>query len=557
MEKLRAVLVSFKNGEARSPVPTVVLVFRDITELDPYRPLYQGRPKPMGALFLQGHDGNFVALSAGWNLDARPFIYHEYLHDFMRSNFLPQPLWYEEGLAEFYSTFRADEREATVGLPVENHIRRMREGFLIPLDRLFAIDRDSPEYNERERESTFYAESWAVVHYLMRGNRDRTPQLGRYLVALQQGRPRDEAFRESFQTDSTSLLAEVRKYMAGGRFLYSVTKFSDLKIPRETRTERIDPAEALVRMGELLGRSAQERRSDAEAYFREALAEKADCGDALAGIGEIRMWEDKDEEAVESLRKAVETGSAGFRAWFNYGRALLRRLEKSPILVGALTPEFRRAVEDARRAFRKCLELEPGFAEARGALGSSYLVEDAEHAGEGIAALEEAVRLLPSRNDLALNLAMLYERRNDGARSEEIRRRVLGPNYREAASRQLRPPLQEGLDHVNALLKEGRDDEAVALFEEILAKAPEDLRQAYGDELAKLRRGAARNRAVRQFNDAVELARKGDYEGALAGFRKVALAAEDREVAKAAREQAERLGELVKKRPRRPGGKTD
>jgi hypothetical protein len=99
MEKLRAVLASFKNGEARSPVPTVVLVFRDITQLDPYRPLYKGRPKPMGALFLQGHDGNFVALSAGWNLDARPFIYHEYLHDFMRSNFLPQPLWYEEGLA--------------------------------------------------------------------------------------------------------------------------------------------------------------------------------------------------------------------------------------------------------------------------------------------------------------------------------------------------------------------------------------------------------------------------------------------------------------------------
>lgn len=155
MEKLRAVLASFKNGEARSPVPTVVLVFRDITQLDPYRPLYKGKPKPMGALFLQGHGGNFVALSAGWNLDARPFIYHEYLHDFMRSNFLPQPLWYEEGLAEFYSTFRADATEATVGLPVEGHIRRMREGFLIPLERLFAIDRESPEYNEREREGTF------------------------------------------------------------------------------------------------------------------------------------------------------------------------------------------------------------------------------------------------------------------------------------------------------------------------------------------------------------------------------------------------------------------
>lgn len=411
MEKLRAVLASFKNGEARSPVPTVVLVFRDITQLDPYRPLYKGKPKPMGALFLQGHDGNFVALSAGWNLDARPFIYHEYLHDFMRSNFLPQPLWYEEGLAEFYSTFRADATEATVGLPVEGHIRRMREGFLIPLERLFAIDRESPEYNEREREGTFYAESWAVVHYLMRGSRDRTAQLGRFLVALQQGRPREEAFRESFQTDYTALLAEVRKYMAGGRFLYSVTKFSDLKIPRETRTERIDHAEALALLGSVLGRCSRESWPDAEAYFRAALAENSGCAAALSGLGELDMWRGRLAEAIEDLHRAVQAGSVGYRAYFSYGLALLLDLQARPVSVAGLAPEHRRLLEEARASLSKSLELEPGFAEARAALGRSYFFEDGEQVAPGIAALEEAVRLLPSRTDLARDLALLRERR--------------------------------------------------------------------------------------------------------------------------------------------------
>ena len=86
MEKLRAVLADFSGRPPRSPVPTSIVVFRDISELDPFRPLYKGKPRPVGGLFLSGRDGNHVALSAAWNLDARHTIYHEYLHQFLRSN---------------------------------------------------------------------------------------------------------------------------------------------------------------------------------------------------------------------------------------------------------------------------------------------------------------------------------------------------------------------------------------------------------------------------------------------------------------------------------------
>ena len=408
MEKLRAVLADFSGREPRTPVPTSIVVFRDISELDPFRPLYQGRPRPVGGLFLSGRDGNHVALSAAWNLDARHTIYHEYLHQFLRSNYAAQPAWYDEGLAEFFSTFRATETEATVGLAVEQHIARMREGFLIPLERLFAIAHDSPEYNEQERRDTFYAESWAVVHYLLRGNMARRPQLGRFLLALQQGRPREEAFRESFQTDYAGLEAEVRKYMAGARFPYSVTKFSELKVPREAKTERMDYADTLARLGELLQRSAEQRRAEAEAYYRSALSEKPDCAAALTGIGDMRLREGRTDEALESLGKAVASPSAGYRAHFYYGIALMERMKKP-----AASPDDagdRRSVLEARAAFRRCLELEPGFAEARAALGRTYFFDDAGDLHDGIAALEEAVRLLPARRDLALDLARLVDR---------------------------------------------------------------------------------------------------------------------------------------------------
>jgi Protein of unknown function (DUF1570) len=550
LEKLRAVLVAFKST-ARTPVPTTVFVFRDLGAMEPYRPLYRGKPKNVSGLFLPGLDGNLVALPAGWNRDPRPFVYHEYLHDFLRSNFLPQPLWYQEGLADFYSSFRATDSEATVGLPVEDHIRRMREGFLIPLDRLFAVDQQSVEYNEEERQGTFYAESWALVHYLMRGNPRRTAELGRFLVLLQQGRPRDEAFRESFQTDYDTLLSEVRKYMSGSRYPCSVTKFSELKIPRETATEKIDYPETLVRLGTLLGRVSEERLPDAEAYFRAALVERPSYAGALAGIGQLQLRQKNDRAALESFARAVATGSADSRAWFYYGWTLLNDLARQTIVLG-LSAEQRKSLEQAREALRKSLELDGGFVEARAALGRSYLVEDADHVEEGIAALEEAVRLLPSRTDLALDLATLYDRKKDAAKSEEIRKRVLGPEAAAAAAaaRGRKSSLQEGLDRVNALLQEGRDEKAVGLLEQILAASAEDVRRAFDGELASLRRGAAKNRSVREFNEAMALLKKQELESARTAFRKVAETAEDPDLARAAREQAERIDQLLRKRSR-------
>jgi len=412
MEKLRAVLSDFSGRQARSPVPTSIVVFRDISDLDPFRPLYQGKPRNIGGLFLEGRDGNLVTLSAAWNLDARHTIYHEYLHQFLRSNYAAQPAWYDEGLAEFFSTFRATETEATVGLPVERHVARMREGFLIPLDRLFAVEHDSLEYNEGERRDTFYAESWAVVHYLLRGNLDRRPQLARYLLALQQGRPREEAFRESFQADSLTLEREIRKYMAGARFPYTVTKFTELKIPRETRTERIDYARTLVLFGVLLERSAEERRPAAEACFRAALSEKPDFPGALTGIADIRLREGKTGEALELLGKAVRDESADYRAHFYYAVALLQDVRARFRSSGGLTAESRKSLEEAREALRRCRQIEPDFAEALAVFGRTFFFEDDTRLDEGIDALDQAVRLLPSRKDLALDLARLVERRS-------------------------------------------------------------------------------------------------------------------------------------------------
>ena len=53
-----------------------------------------------------------------------------------------------------------------VGQPDTNNILYLRQANLIPLKVLLKVDASSPYYHEEEKGSVFYAESWALTHFL-------------------------------------------------------------------------------------------------------------------------------------------------------------------------------------------------------------------------------------------------------------------------------------------------------------------------------------------------------------------------------------------------------
>ena len=141
-------------------------------------------------------------------------IYHEYVHSLTADATRRLPAWANEGLAEFYSTFRSDPSGRTVerGRPVTQHVALLRQSPLIPLDTLLAVDRESPYYNEQSKQGIFYAESWALVHYLANGtNGSRRPQLADYLSRLAGGMPIDDSFRAAFHSDYAGIEKVLRK----------------------------------------------------------------------------------------------------------------------------------------------------------------------------------------------------------------------------------------------------------------------------------------------------------------------------------------------------------
>src|SRR5215213_1116383 len=192
LEQFRDVVGRIMPGVAGpSPVPVVVVVFADQRSFRPYVPHFQGRPVEVGGYLAGGDDAAYIALSADPDFEELAFqtIFHEYAHYLATASGLTLPPWASEGMAQVWETMqdRDGGRAAIVGIASSTQVALLRSSTPIPLRDLRAVGHNSPLYNEGSRRSVFYAQSWALVHYLMLGNPARATQYATYLSSLRRG----------------------------------------------------------------------------------------------------------------------------------------------------------------------------------------------------------------------------------------------------------------------------------------------------------------------------------------------------------------------------------
>src|ERR1700724_3745484 len=184
-ERMRSVFpVVFPKLQIDPGSPLIVLAIRDERDfkaLEPAAYLAKGSLK-LGGLFLRAPDKNYVLM----RLDAEgehPYavVYHEYTHLLVGKSAEWMPLWMNEGLGEFYQNTEIHEKDASLGEPSTENIMLLRQNRLLPLATLFAVDQKSPYYHEENKGSIFYAESWALTHYLnIKDRQDKTSRLSQY-----------------------------------------------------------------------------------------------------------------------------------------------------------------------------------------------------------------------------------------------------------------------------------------------------------------------------------------------------------------------------------------
>jgi len=442
-EEFRAAMATLFPGIGQdSTIGTTVVVFRNDVSFRPFKPLYEGKPANIGGIFIGDSDLNSIALTV--DRPSTDVIYHEFVHSLTKQSGTPMPPWVSEGIAELYSTFEiaSNGKHLTLGKPVNTHIITLRQNQFLPFPTLFAVERDSPQYNEKSKQGIFYAQSWATIHYLLLGNEGkRRPQFSNYLKLLAGGKSREDSFREAFQMDYATLEKELDAYVRNRFSIPGVIfdLYSKLDFDREMQTTPLSEAGVAYYLGDLL--LHMNRLDVAEAQLQKSISLDPSSAPSYASLGLLRLRQDRDDDALKYLTQAVESDSQNHMAHYYYAYMLQK------FSAGEVRAERESRLRLMRTHLKKSLELAPRYVEAYRLLGyvAAALEEEMDETEE---LLRRAVTFAPGRQDLQLSLFQLMVFNNKAQAARFLVAQLINVAEDEVVRKQAEGVMQSIMDRL-------------------------------------------------------------------------------------------------------------
>ena len=473
-ESIRTVFRQFFNlkGSATAP-PVIIVAAKDENTLKSLLPEFwakKGSAHPAG-IYLDGPEKKYVGLCLDVTMspDApEPFepVYHEYIHYLTRGMISRLPLWLTEGLAEFYGNTRIEGKQAYVGAYSATNLMVLRQNPPLPLATLFHADAKSPYYHEENKTSIFYAESWALTHYLVtRDWHDKTHRTSDF-IALLEGNTPEEAARRTIGDLAT---LEKALYLYIGHVTFAAVK---MDIPPNNEEEQSAPralsaAESLAVRGDFMAHDRQ--FTEAQGMLEQALKLDPKLAAANESMGFVCAQQDKREEAGKWYAQAVALNTQSYLAHYYYAANLLKGSLDGPQAATAetslraairLNPGFAPAydalcwllasrpgsenaperLEEAHRMGLMASELEPGNVHYR--LNSVLVLERLGRVDDAVrvADLASSMARTPEEQSAALSVLMNAEQYRDFQKQVEERRLAVEKRNAELAAMPATPP---------------------------------------------------------------------------------------------------------------------
>ncbi len=421
LEQFRFVFTQlFPRMKFNAPVPTRVVVFKDEKSFKPFK-----RAEWVAGFFQPSEDINYIVLSTeGEKEDTFSVIFHEYTH-FLIDNSLGRssiPPWFNEGIAEYYERFLIEnDQKVTLGGLNENHLLLLQRNKFIPFESFFAVDYYSLHRQTRQSAQLFYAQSWALLHFLLQGNDGaRKPQLSKFVDLLLSGIKPKDAFQQAFQSDYAAIEAELRKYVEQRRFFVSTAIFKEkLVFDNQMQTTPVLETDALAVQGDLLYHT--NRLDEAEKVLNESLALDANSSDANTTLGLLKMRQKKFAEAKTFLEKAIQADAQNYLAYYSYAYALSREGMTDYGFASGFKPAD---ADKMRENLRKAISLNPNFAESYHLFAFINIVRN-EELDESVEMIKKALAIAPGNQWYALRLAEIYMRKEDFKNARQIAQKII------------------------------------------------------------------------------------------------------------------------------------
>jgi tetratricopeptide (TPR) repeat protein len=435
LEQMQAVFADLlKRNKLNYPTPVQVLALKSDKDYGRVSPVRNGVAISAPGFFLADEDQYVIVLNL---FEDEPWraITHDFAHMLLDGNYPPTQAWFDEGLAEYFSSIRVDNKTVELGGDPElapkytediqgnvNQVRNQPKSLTellsgpvwLRMNDLFTTKLVTPEFQAGTHHSLFYAQSWMVMHYLL--SKKMLPQVGTYFGLVQiKKEPVAQAFQEAFGMTPEQFEQAVKEYFKSLQPLFAAqdqantpgghttmpqvaqypAPFGPENVAMVVRKLSDDDAHAIV--ADVMARQP-ERRLQGIKDLQALEAEPMDNDLAHRSLAFAYMQQKDFKQAAEELQQVIE--DAPKDAWARYYSALLRfkMAQAGQPMEGALA--------NVQQNLRMVIDWDPQFAEAYHMLGLAELEGGGTHAA--VDTMRTAIQLAPRKESYVYNLAEIY-----------------------------------------------------------------------------------------------------------------------------------------------------
>ena len=212
------------------PLPLTIIAFKNDKDYYQTAPLRHGQPidsQPIDVpgFFLPGEDQNFIVLNLAEEESWRA-VAHDFAHLLLNYNYPEVQAWFDEGLAEYFSSIRVDDKKYEIGGDPELHSASTGgspKSFTellggqnggqswLALPDLLTMKPDNSKNADSTPDTLFYAQSWMMMHYLLHDK--KLPETGTYFDLVEnQHVPVEQAVQKAYGMAPAQFDQEVKDY---------------------------------------------------------------------------------------------------------------------------------------------------------------------------------------------------------------------------------------------------------------------------------------------------------------------------------------------------------
>ncbi|MEO7653142.1 MAG: tetratricopeptide repeat protein [Bryobacteraceae bacterium] len=401
-EQVRGFFGRYVKTARQSQTRVRIVVFQSEKEYAPYR-----INEYASAYYTGSRDRDFIVMRLD-DVDSFPLAIHEYTHLVVKGAGLKLPAWLNEGIADLYSTLKPDGRKLQMGGLIPARMQVLLRSKWLPLEMLTAIDQRSPAYNEREKASIFYAQSWVLTHMLNLEENYR-PRLSQFLGVIAMGASSREAFEQVYGRTLAQVQEDLVRYVKGGRFNAAIFDATLEKSADDPEIGAATAFETRLALADLL--AAIRKPVEARKAYDELARENPESPEIELALARL-SWQSRDYAGMRGhFARAIALGTTNPSVYFDYAMMLRDEDDKNPQIQTLL---------------RKAVELDPGFSEGHYMLGFYAMrASDFERAAEYF----RAVKNLDPRQAFDYHRAFAYASYRLGDRGEAGKHAAIARKY--------------------------------------------------------------------------------------------------------------------------------